>query len=107
MFAATYPARTSALILFGTFASIKDEPWAVTPEAYEKTLRRLDAHWGEGVLIRLNAPSRRNDAAFPEWFARIERAAANPDYIRHLMKENYQLDDRHLLATDQAPTLIL
>src|SRR3982074_875725 len=51
MFAATYPARTSALILFGTFASIKDEPWAVTPEAYEKTLRRLDAHWGEGVLI--------------------------------------------------------
>ena len=107
MFAATYPARTSALILFGTFASIKDEPWAVTPEAYEKTLRRLDAHWGEGVLIRVNAPSRRNDAAFLEWFARIERAAASPGSIRDLMKANYQIDVRHLLATIQAPTLIL
>src|SRR5438309_8893648 len=107
MFAATYPARTSALILFGTFASIKDEPWAVTPEAYEKTLRRLDAHWGEGVLISVNAPSRRNDAAFLEWFARIERAAASPGSIRDLMKANYQIDVRHLLPTIQAPTLIL
>src|SRR3989441_7266793 len=31
MFAATYPARTSALVLYGTFASMKDEPLAVTP----------------------------------------------------------------------------
>jgi class 3 adenylate cyclase len=107
MFAATYPARTSALILFGTFASIKDEPWAVTPEAYGKTLRQLDAHWGEGILIRVNAPSRRNDAAVLEWFARIERAAASPGSIRDLMKANYKLDVRHLLATIQTPTLIL
>ena len=26
MFAATYPERTSALVLYGTFASFKDEP---------------------------------------------------------------------------------
>src|ERR1700736_116706 len=57
IFSATYPNRTSALVLYGTFASMKDEPWAVAPEAYEKTLRRLDAHWGEGVLIHVNAPS--------------------------------------------------
>ena len=107
MFAATYPTRTSALILFGTFASIKDEPWAVTPEAFERTLRRLDAHWGEGVLVAVNAPSRRNDATFVEWFARIERAAASPGSIRDLMKANYEIDVRHLLATIQAPTLIL
>jgi class 3 adenylate cyclase len=107
MFAATYPARTSALILFGAFASIKDEPWAVTPEAFGKTVRRLDAHWGEGVLVAVNAPSRRNDAAFLEWFARIERAAASPGSIRELMKANYEIDVRHVLATIQAPTLIL
>src|SRR5215475_1197060 len=28
MFAATYPERTSALVLYGTFASMKDEPVA-------------------------------------------------------------------------------
>jgi class 3 adenylate cyclase len=107
MFAATYPARTSALILFGTFASIKDEPWAVTAEAFENALRRLDAHWGEGVLVAVNAPSRRNEANFLEWFAKIERAAASPGSIRALMKANYEIDVRHLLATIQAPTLIL
>src|SRR5260221_13796164 len=27
MFAAAYPARVTALVLFGTFASMKNEPW--------------------------------------------------------------------------------
>jgi pimeloyl-ACP methyl ester carboxylesterase len=31
MFAATYPERTSALAVYGSFASIKAEPWAVPP----------------------------------------------------------------------------
>ena len=31
MFAATYPHRTSALVLFGSFASMREEPWGVTP----------------------------------------------------------------------------
>lgn len=107
MFAATYPARTSALILFGTFASMKNEPWNMTREALDQFIGLLEAHWGEGVLVRLNAPSRRNDAAFLEWFARIERAAASPGSVRDLMRANYEIDIRHLLATIQAPTLIL
>src|SRR6185369_11284941 len=35
MFAATYPARASALVLFGTFASMKNEPWMMTQEALD------------------------------------------------------------------------
>jgi class 3 adenylate cyclase len=58
-------------------------------------------------LVALDAPSRRNDVAFLEWFARIERAAASPGSIRDLMKANYEIDVRHVLATIQAPTLIL
>jgi pimeloyl-ACP methyl ester carboxylesterase len=107
MFAATYPARTSALVLFGTFASMKNEPWMVTREAFDQTIVRLVAHWGEGILLRLNAPSRRDDAAFLQWFARIERAAASPGSVRALMTANYEIDVRHLLSTVQAPTLIL
>src|SRR5438552_12669115 len=56
MFAATYPARTSALVLFGSFASMKNEPWMVTREAFDQSLAKLVAHWGEGSLLRLNAP---------------------------------------------------
>jgi pimeloyl-ACP methyl ester carboxylesterase len=107
MFAATYPARASALVLFGAFASIKDEPWMVTREAFDQALAQLVAHWGEGILLRLNAPSRRDDPAFLQWFARIERAAASPGSIRALMTANYEIDVRDLLSTIQTPTLIL
>ena len=107
MFAATYPARTSALVLFGTFASIKNEPWMVTGEAFKKTVARLVEHWGEGSLVRVNAPSRRDDPAFLQWFAKIERAAASPGSVRALMTANYEIDVRHLLPTIRVPTLIL
>jgi len=107
MFAATYPARTSALVLYGTFASMKNEPWMVTSEVFDKALAWLVEHWGEGILVRLNAPSRRDDPAFLQWFAKIERAAASPGSVRALMTANYEIDVRHLLPTIQAPTLIL
>jgi class 3 adenylate cyclase len=64
-------------------------------------------HWGEGVLVPINAPSRRNDEAFIQWFGRLERASASPGAIAALMRANYDLDVRHLLGAIQAPTLIL
>src|SRR3989454_2048421 len=36
MFAATYPERTSALVLYGTFASIKSEPFSMPREQFEQ-----------------------------------------------------------------------
>jgi pimeloyl-ACP methyl ester carboxylesterase len=107
MFAATYPERTSALVLYGTFASMRNEPWGVTRERLDQFLRQLDKHWGEGVLLRLNAPSRRNDQAFLQWFARIERAAASPGSVLTLMRANYEIDVRNLLPAIRVPTLIL
>jgi len=107
MFAATYPERTSALVLYGTFASMRNEPWGVTREGLDKFLGQLDKHWGEGALLLLNAPSRRNDRAFLQWFARIERAAASPGSVLTLIRANYEIDVRHLLPAIRVPTLIL
>src|SRR5713101_3665480 len=107
MFAATYPHRTSALILFGSFASMREKPWGVPPDGFELFLGQIDTHWGEGVLLRLNAPSRSNDPAFVQWFARIERAAASPGSVLTLMRANYEIDVRHLLPAIRVPTLIL
>src|SRR4026208_708684 len=78
MFATTYPERTSALVLYGTFASMKGEPWGVTPDVLDRFLGALQRHWGEGALLQLNAPSRRDDPALVEHFSRIQRAAATP-----------------------------
>ena len=64
MFAATYPERISALILCGSFASIKSGPRDVSPERWETFLHHIETEWGKGVLVPINAPSRRNDQTF-------------------------------------------
>jgi hypothetical protein len=64
MFAATYPERTSALVLYGSYASVKDR---MSPEVFERFLAGLEAHWGEGRLFAVNAPSRRNDKAMIQY----------------------------------------
>jgi class 3 adenylate cyclase len=107
MFSATYPERTSALVLCGSFASYKGEAWDVDEEQWKRLLQRVESHWGQGVLVPINAPSRRHDEAFLQWFGRLERASASPGSILALMRANYQIDVRHVLPAIQAPTLIL
>ncbi len=107
MFAATYPERTSSLVLYGTFASMREEPWSVGPEGFDQFLDLLQKRWGEGALVLTNAPSRRNDQAFLQWFARIERAAASPGSVLSMMRSDYEIDVRHLLPTIRVPTLVL
>ncbi len=107
MFAATYPERTSALVLYGTFASVKSEPFSVTREQWEQILRDWETHWGEGILLAVNAPSALNDEAMVQRIAQLERASASPGSILALMRANYELDVRHLLPSVRVPTLIL
>jgi len=105
--AATHPERVSGLILYGTYASIKAAPWSVDREHFELFLAALEARWGAGVLVRLNAPRRLEDKAFVQWFARLERAVASPSAILALMRANYEIDVGHLLTSIEVPTLIL
>ena len=107
MFTATYPERTSALVLCGSFASIKSAPWSVSQEGWNQFVHLVETRWGQGVLVPFNAPSRRDDAAFVQWFGRLERASASPGAILALLRANYEIDVRHVLPAIQAPTLIL
>lgn len=107
LFCATYPERTAALVLCGSFASMRAEPWSVTQEQFAKAIAKLEAHWGEGVLVPINAPSRVKDEAFVRWFGRLERSAASPGAILALMRAAYEIDVRHVLPAIRAPTLIL
>jgi class 3 adenylate cyclase len=107
MFSATYPERTSALVLCGSFASVKAQSWSLSPDQWSEFLRKVENHWGQGVLVPFNAPSRRDDKEFVQWFARLERASASPGAILALLRANFEIDVRHVLSTIQAPTLIL
>src|SRR5262245_36686494 len=100
--AATHPERVSGLVLYGTYASID-----VSREPYEHFLQKLQSHWGEGVLVDVTAPSRRDDDAFVKWFGRLERAVASPGSVLALLRANYEIDVRQLLRSIRVPTLVL
>lgn len=105
-FASQHPERTSALILYGSYASMRNEPWKVSPENFERIVNTLAKHWGEGILVRANAPSRVGDEAFVQWFGHLERAVASPGSIKALFRANYENDVDGLLASIHVPTLI-
>jgi pimeloyl-ACP methyl ester carboxylesterase len=106
MFAASYPERTSALVLVGSYASMHADPWTIPQDAMEKMLGALERGWGKGILVNLNAPSRVNDKEFIRWWAQLERASASPGAIVALFRANYDIDVRHILSSISAPTLI-
>lgn len=106
MFAATYPERTEALALFGSYASMRAEPWLITPDQFDVFVSALEKRWGQGILVPLNAPSRVNDESFVRWWAQLERASATPGAIATLVRANYEIDVRHILPTIQVPTVI-
>jgi class 3 adenylate cyclase len=104
LFAATYPERTSGLVLCGSFASYKAY---VSEERRDLFLKRLDEHWGEGILVPINAPTRAKDEVFLRYFGKLERATASPGAIVALFRANFEIDARPILSTIHLPTLIL
>jgi len=107
MFAATYADRTAALVVYGSFASMQSAPMAIPRSQFERFVESVGTHWGEGVLVGINAPSRAKDLAVVQWFAAIERAGASPGSITSLLRANFDIDVRHLLPAIRVPTLIL
>lgn len=107
MFSAQYPERTSGLVLFGSYASMRHGPWALPQEQFERFLGAMERRWGQGFLVAANAPSRANDDDFVRWWAKLERAGASPGSVTSLFRANYDIDVRHILPLIQAPTLII
>ncbi len=110
LFAATYPNRTSALVLYGTFArglSAPDYPWGITPTQMERLLVRIDRDWGTGVTAKLFARSIAQDEQQVESWGRFERLAVSPGAARILLKIGLDCDVRHVLPSIRVPTLVL
>jgi class 3 adenylate cyclase len=105
LFAATYPERVSALVLYGAFARFSR--WVMSPEHFEASLKRLDRTWGTGERSTAYAPSRASDETFRHWWARHERVAASPTAALALMRMNNDIDVRHVLPSVRVPTLVL
>jgi class 3 adenylate cyclase len=110
LFAATYPEKTEALIMIGTYARrlfAEDYPWAPTHEERETFCREILERWGGPVGVELRAPSAAGDPAFRDWWATYLRMGASPAAAVALTRMNAQIDVRHVLPTIQVPTLVL
>ena len=110
LFAATYPEKTEALVMIGTYARRQraaDYPWGPTPEEHEAFCRDILEHWGGPVGIETRAPSVAADPAFRDWWAAYLRMGASPAAAVALTRMNAQIDVRHVLPTIRVPTLVL
>jgi pimeloyl-ACP methyl ester carboxylesterase/DNA-binding winged helix-turn-helix (wHTH) protein len=110
LFAATYPEKTIALVMIGTYAKrIADAeyPWAPSAEERQKFYELMQREWGGPVGIDERAPSVADDPHFREWWATYLRMGASPGAALALTKMNADIDVRHVLPSIRVPTLVI
>ena len=110
LFSATYPARTTALIIYGSYARrlrAPDHPYGKTPEEWDEFLQRLEREWGGPAAIDIFAPSQADDPKLRQTFASYFRQAASPGAAVDIMRLNGEIDVRPILPVIRVPTLIL
>lgn len=105
LFAATYPQRTRALVLYGAYAHF--HTWVMSREALEAFISEAEATWGSGASLVRFAPERLNDPRFVNWWSRFERLSASPSAGIALARMNAAIDVRHVLGSIRVPTLVI
>jgi class 3 adenylate cyclase len=114
MFAASYPERTQALVLFASWARYRwapDYPWGYDEEQIREWVTHIETEWGTEAFWRFNAaavaPSVAGDPAFLRAWARYSRLCASPSSVMAIERALQGVDARTLLPTIQAPTLVM
>jgi len=110
LFSATYPQRTAALVMIGSYAKrIRDAsyPWGPDRAEREGFLRLIQENWGGPVGIETRAPSMVNDSQFREWWAAYRRTSASPAAAVALTRMNSEADIRDVLPAIRVPALVL
>ena len=113
-FAATYPDRTAALVLFGTFAcGLQDEeyPWAWSEDEWDAHDREVEERWGQPdyveSFLRYMGPTVPLDRETIARWTSYYRQAASPGMAVLLNQLERETDVRRVLRSVQAPTLVL
>lgn len=110
LFAATYPEKTEALIMIGSYARRlrdHDYPWGPTRDEHARFCQRIIDEWGGPVGIDDRAPSLAADPAFRDWWASYLRMGASPGAAVALTRMNAEIDVRDVLPSIRVPTLVI
>ena len=102
LFAATYPERTRALAIYGSYASTSSPQ----TEQARRTVDDILEHWGDGNrLAEFFVPSA--TALQRRFMGTFARAAASPSMARAVMEVVFAIDVSAALPLIQVPTLVL
>jgi class 3 adenylate cyclase/pimeloyl-ACP methyl ester carboxylesterase len=108
LYAATYPERTIALVVFQP--SARGGHWE-GPEAMEEELRKLREGWGTQAwsddLLRQIAPTLAKSQEDREWFANWLRVGASPSVAYALNRAFFETDLTDVLPAVRVPTLVV
>jgi pimeloyl-ACP methyl ester carboxylesterase/class 3 adenylate cyclase len=114
LFAATYPERTAALIMYGSFLAwdwMAEGRFPTRHESAKRAIAEIEQRWGTpdycDELLENDAPSMLGDDAFRHWYATRLRLSASPSAAADLQRMNIDTDARALLPSIHVPTLIL
>ena len=108
--AAMFPERVDALVIEDALARLMrtdDYPWGITQEQADRTLDRMNNHWGQQVNLQLSSPSRVDDPEVRDWWTTMQRLAASPGAAVTIMRMAMDTDVRALLRGVQCPTLVI
>lgn len=110
LFTATYPERTRALILYGTYPRrlwSEEFPWAPRPDDRQRFYDRIEREWGGEVDLSDMAPSAARDPAIRSWWASFLRRSASPRDALALARMNTEIDVTGVLSSIRVPTLVI
>jgi class 3 adenylate cyclase len=102
LFAATYPERTRALVLYGAYAQ-----YPRSRAESEQFVEVIDTSWGTGATLRFYARTAASDEKQVRAFGRYERLGATPSAAIALQRMNEEIDVRDVLPAIRVPTLVL
>jgi class 3 adenylate cyclase len=104
LFAATYPERASALVLYGCYAR---HP-TLSGKLLQRNIELIDRAWGTGELFATSFfPSKSSDERLRRTLGRRERQSASPAAAIAILQMNSEIDARHILPAIRVPTLVL
>ncbi|MGH2446910.1 MAG: adenylate/guanylate cyclase domain-containing protein [Candidatus Limnocylindria bacterium] len=114
LFATTYPARTIALVMYGSYLAwdwMAAGRFEARHDSAQAALEEIGRRWGTPAhcdeMLTNDAPSMLGDEVFRRWYATRIRLSASPRAAVELQRMNIDTDTRGIVDAVRVPTLIL
>jgi class 3 adenylate cyclase len=110
LFAASFPARVSSLVLYGTYAKMTqsdDYPEGLPRKVLDRFLDLVQEDWGSPDALAAWAPSVAGDEEAERHWRHLVRSGTSPAAATALIRMYYDIDVRPALSAVTAPALVL